>query len=402
MPVSEKSYVFSVGTGKGGCTLFALLRKGDCPLCHAGKGDSPRFQTAGNGCSPLFLGTLNKYEKSGRSRGPWGRGALVALAAMLALAAASCTDLQLRQYRDDRCIADYRYALGESYITVGDQKLCYQEAGAGETVLILPGLGTSIDYWQFVIPALASHYRVVAVDLPGFGKSDKPDASYELSWITDQVVAFMDAKGIGRASIIGGSMGGHVALMLALNHPERVSKLVLMGSVGNWEPPGLLLDAAIKTLWNDGLATEFLRQHWPELYAKMFKTKTPMTEGIFRYDMALRADGPKYYPYGRAASRAFRSILESTCRDRLGEIVCPVLLVWGEEDTIHSAADVALHFREHLADSRLVVVPDAAHEVMVDQPAAFNDLATAFLGSGTAAIHDRLPRAVALKATESK
>jgi len=54
-------YVFSVGTGKGGCTLFAPLRKGDCPLCHAGKGDSPRFQTAGNGCSPLFLATLNTY-----------------------------------------------------------------------------------------------------------------------------------------------------------------------------------------------------------------------------------------------------------------------------------------------------------------------------------------------------
>jgi 4,5:9,10-diseco-3-hydroxy-5,9,17-trioxoandrosta-1(10),2-diene-4-oate hydrolase len=311
-------------------------------------------------------------------RGAARRTVLVTLAAMLALAAASCTDLQLRQYRDDRCLAGYHYALGENYITVSGLKFCYQEAGAGETVLILPGLGTSIDYWQFVIPALASQYHVVAVDLPGFGKSDKPDASYELSWIADQVVAFMDAKRIGRASIIGGSMGGHLALLLALNHPERVSKLVLMGSVGNWEPPGLLLDAAIKTLWNDGLATDFLRQQWPELYAKMFKTKTPMTEEIFRYDMALRADGLKYYPYGRAASRAFRSILKSSCRDRLGEIASPVLLVWGEEDTIHSAADVALHFREHLPDSRLVVVPDAAHEVMVDQPGAFNDLVPAF------------------------
>lgn len=341
-------------------------------------------------------------EEDRRSRGALSRTALVALAAMLALAAASCTDLQLRQYRNDRCLANYHYALGENYITVSGLKLCYQEAGAGETVLILPGLGTSIDYWQFVIPALASHYHVVAVDLPGFGKSDKPDASYELSWIADEIVAFMDGKGIGRASIIGGSMGGHLALLLALNHPERVSKLVLMGSVGNWEPPGLLLDVAIKTLWNDGLATDFLRQQWPELYAKMFRTRTPMTEGIFHYDMALRADGPKYYPYGRAASRAFRSILKSSCRDRLGEIASPVLLVWGEEDTIHSAADVALHFREHLPDSRLVVVPDAAHEVMVDQPEVFSHLALAFLRSGTAAVHDRLPRSVALKAAQAK
>ncbi|MCX5684314.1 MAG: alpha/beta fold hydrolase [Planctomycetota bacterium] len=322
----------------------------------------------------------------------------LAIAAMLAISAASCADLRLRQYRDDACVANYRYALGESYVAVDGLKFCYQEAGAGETVLILPGLGTSIDYWQYVIPALASRYHVVAVDLPGFGKSDKPDAGYELSWLADKVFAFMDARGIGRASVIGGSMGGHLALLMALNHPERVSKLVLMGSVGNWEPPGLLLDTAIKTLWNDGLATTFLRERWPELYSKMFKTQTPMTEAIFHYDMALRADGPKYYPYGRAASRAFRSILKSSCRDRLGEINAPVLLVWGEEDAIHSAAEVALHFRQHLPDSRLVVVSDAAHEVMVDQPAAFNKLALAFLGSGTAGVQDRLPPSIAQKA----
>jgi hypothetical protein len=57
----RREYFYNRG-GKGGCTLFALLRKGDCTLCHAGKGDSPRFQEAGNGCSPLFLAPLNTYE----------------------------------------------------------------------------------------------------------------------------------------------------------------------------------------------------------------------------------------------------------------------------------------------------------------------------------------------------
>jgi hypothetical protein len=71
-------YVFSAGNGKGGCPLFALLRKGDCPLCRDGKGDSPRFQTAGNGCSPLFLTALNTYggmrdTPGGRPRGPCDR-----------------------------------------------------------------------------------------------------------------------------------------------------------------------------------------------------------------------------------------------------------------------------------------------------------------------------------------
>jgi pimeloyl-ACP methyl ester carboxylesterase len=186
-------------------------------------------------------------------------------------------------------------------------------------------------------------------------------------------------------------MGGHLALILALAHPERISKLVLMGSVGDWEPPGALLDAAIRTLWNDTLVTNYMREHWPEILARMFKHRTLFTERIFLYDMALRADAARYAPQGRAASRALKSIFYSSCRDHLPEVRQPVLLVWGEEDRIHSAADVGLYFRQHLSDSRLVVVPDAAHEVMVDRPEAFNRLVMDFLACGTAAVEDRLP-----------
>jgi 4,5:9,10-diseco-3-hydroxy-5,9,17-trioxoandrosta-1(10),2-diene-4-oate hydrolase len=319
------------------------------------------------------------------------RIALGLLLPLLALSAVACADLQLRPYRDPQLLDEYRYALGEQYCDVGGLRICYQDMGLGEAVLILPGLGTSIDYWQYTIPALAARHRVVAMDLPGFGKSDKPDASYELSWIVDQVVAFMDAKGIGRATIIGGSMGGHLGLMLALNHPERVTKLVLMGSVGNWEPPDPLRDTAIKVLWYDSLFINGMRERWPEIFAKMFKRQTPLTQLIFRYDMALRADAARYQPQGRAASRALRSIIYSSCRDRLGEVRCPVLLVWGEEDAVHPASEVGVYFREHLPDSRLVVVADAAHEVMVDQPEVFNRLVLAFLERGTAGVEDRFP-----------
>jgi pimeloyl-ACP methyl ester carboxylesterase len=335
---------------------------------------------------------MARAERGAERRAACWRHAAAALALLLALGAASCTDLRLRPYRDDRLVRDYRYALGEQYIKVDGLRLCYQEAGTGETVLILPGLGTSIDYWQFTIPALAAHYRVVAVDPPGFGKSDKPDVDYELTWIADEIVAFMDAKGIGRASIVGGSMGGHLALILALKHPERVSRLVLMGSVGDWPPPDPFRDMAIKILWHDEPVTAYLRQHWPEIFGKMFKKSTLFTASVLRYDMALRADGPRYFPYGRAAARALRSILYSSCRDRLGEIACPVLLVWGEEDRIHSADEAGRYFREHLPDSRLVVVLDAAHEVMADQPEVFNGLVLKFLRSGTAEIEDRPPR----------
>ncbi|MBN2583472.1 MAG: alpha/beta hydrolase [Planctomycetes bacterium] len=304
------------------------------------------------------------------------------LVGLMAVGCASCGDLRLAGYRDDVFLKEYTYALGENYLQVGDLKYCYQEMGQGEDVLILPGLGTNIDFWQENIPVLAQHYHVVAVDPPGFGKSDKPDVSYELSWIVDRVVDFMDAKGLQRVSIVGGSMGGHLGLIMALKHPDRVAKLVLMGSVGDWPPPTGMTDFALKHLWNDALCVDVLRERWPEIYAKMFKYETPMTERIFRYQMALRANKAAYAAEGRTFSRSLLSIFYSSCRDRLGEVACPVLLVWGAEDTIHPPT-AGENFRDHLPDARLVVVSDSGHEVMVDQKDIFDDLLLEFFRYGT-------------------
>lgn len=307
---------------------------------------------------------------------------------VLAAATAGCTDLKLSQYRDDRFLEEYRYALGEKYIDVGGLRLCYQEYGAGPTLIILPGLGTSIDFWQLNVPVLAEQFHVVPVDLPGFGKSDKPDASYELPWICDRIVAFMDAKGIPKASFIGGSMGGHLALLLALNHPERVDKIIMMGSTGAWSPPGLLLDIGIKLLWNDVLVIDYMRAHWPEIYKLMMRTDSDMTRRIFRYQMANRAAGGRFAAEGRASSRALRSIFYNSCRSRLGDVSVPVLLIWGDADEVHPPDD-AFYMRRRMPDARLYLVPDSGHEAMIDQAAIFDRVVTAFLHHGTAGVEDR-------------
>ena len=326
-----------------------------------------------------------------------GRGAgrllLVLVLPVLAISTASCcTDLRLLPYRDDTLVEQYHYALGEQYITVGGLTLCYQEQGEGEPILILPGLATSIDYWQFNIPALAAGHRVVALDLPGLGKSAKPaDAGYEMSWLVERIVEFMDAKGVGRAAVIGGSAGGHLGLMLALAHPERVSKLVLVGTVGNWDPMTPLQDLAIRCFWTDAAAVHLLRVGWPIVFGWLFEQPSEFSKYLRRYDMALRADRARYTPYGRATGRTMKSLLYSTCRDRLGEIKCPVLLVYGEHDHIHRGENLEKHYREHLPDVRLVLVPHAAHAVMVDQPAIFNQRVLEFLAGGTAAVPAQVP-----------
>jgi pimeloyl-ACP methyl ester carboxylesterase len=245
-------------------------------------------------------------------------------------------------------------------------------------VLILPGLGTSIDFWQLVIPALAERHHVVAIDPPGIGKSDKPDQCYRLDCIAAQIVTFMDAKGIDRAHLIGGSMGGHLALILAHRIPGRVEKLVLMGSCGAWPEPSPYINLAIRLLWSDALVTDHVRRNWEHIYNGLFERESEVRSAILRYQLARLADLKVYRDEGRAFSRSLRSIFYSSCRPFMSEIPQPALLIWGEHDRIHLNNE-AEYLRDNLPDARLVIVPGAGHEVMIDDPGRFNRLVLAFL-----------------------
>jgi pimeloyl-ACP methyl ester carboxylesterase len=306
------------------------------------------------------------------------------------LGATGCTDLMLARYRDDAFLQNYHYVLGEQYLVVEGLRVCYQELGQGDTVVILPGLATSIDFWQLTIPELAKRYHVIAIDPPGFGKSDKPEVAYDLSWLCDQIVAFMDAKEIHHASFIGGSLGGQLAMLIALSHPERVDSLVLMGSSGAWPAPGFLLAGALVVFWNDAVVVDHMRRNWPQTFRKMFLQDGPVVQRLFHYQMSMRANIRAYWREGRASSRSLRSIFFHSCLMRLREVRRPVLLVWGEHDQIHLGSE-ALALRAGLPDSRLVVVPDAGHEVMLDQPGAFNRVVLDFLQDGTSAVSDAIP-----------
>lgn len=322
-------------------------------------------------------------------RSPFGRAnSRAIMSALLGVAIAGCTDLRLARYRDDRLVADYRYALGEQSLVVDDLRIVYQEFGRGPTLVIIPGLATSIDFWQLNIPALAQRFHVIALDPPGLGKSAKPDHSYDLPWMCDRIRAFLDARGVGRFSVMGGSLGGHLALMLALNHPQRVDHLIMMGSTGAWPPPGPLLDVGLRILWNEWIVADYIRGNWPRIFDSMFARRTELTDRIFRYQMAIRADGPRYAPEGRAAARALKSIFYSSCRSRLGELKPPLLLIWGADDRIHPPDD-AFYIRRRVHASRLVILPDAGHEVMLDLSETFNAIVTDFLTHGVNGVEDR-------------
>ena len=113
-------------------------------------------------------------------------------------------------------------------------KTNYLDRGAGTPVILIHGSGpgvTAYANWRLVIPDLARHFRVLAPDMAGFGYSDKP-GNYTMAGWASQIIGFLDALNLQRASLVGNSFGGALAMRIAIDQPDRVDRLVLMGAMG--------------------------------------------------------------------------------------------------------------------------------------------------------------------------
>ncbi len=118
------------------------------------------------------------------------------------------------------------------YLTLHGDRIAYRDAGSGETLLLIHGMAGSSDTWRAMVPQLAKKYRVVAPDLLGHGRSDKPRGDYSLGafavWLRD----LLDEVGVTRATIVGQSLGGGVAMQFVYQHPDYCQRLVLISSGG--------------------------------------------------------------------------------------------------------------------------------------------------------------------------
>ena len=122
----------------------------------------------------------------------------------------------------------------DQYVQVGRINTRFRALGnGGSDVILIHGLGGYLEHWTENIEPLADHHRVYALDLVGFGRSDKPEAAYSMPFFARFVRDFMDGQGIERATLAGNSLGGSIALQFAIDFPERVEKLVLDFLAGN-------------------------------------------------------------------------------------------------------------------------------------------------------------------------
>ena len=257
-------------------------------------------------------------------------------------------------------------------ITLHGDRVAYRDEGAGEVLLLIHGMGGSSSSWREIVPKLAKKYRVIAPDLLGHGQSDKPRGDYSLGafavWLRD----LLDALDIPKATVIGHSLGGGVAMQFAHQHRDYCQRLVLISSGGLGADVGRTL--RILSLPGAELVLPLIASRPAIKTGNALRSWLSSDQGPTRFSETLRAHASLSNRENRQAFlRTLRSVV-----DHRGQAVCalnrlhfhvdlPALIISGEQDRVIPAAHArAAH--NALPNSRLHVIPGVWHHPQVERP----------------------------------
>jgi pimeloyl-ACP methyl ester carboxylesterase len=267
-------------------------------------------------------------------------------------------------------------------VDIEGSRVNYVDIGEGERepVVFVHGLGGCWQNWLENIPRFAQERRVVALDLPGFGYSEMPDGEISVSRYGRCVNAVCDRLGLEKIALVGNSMGGFVSAETAIAFPERVERLVLAAAAGISITNLSRQTAMTWARTVSAVATYGAARH--RVVAARPRLRHVALALVARHPSLLKPD-LVYEGLMRGVGKegfmpAMHALLEYDFTDRLPEIRCPTLVVWGEEDLIIGVDD-ADEFERLIPNSRKLIMKDTGHIPMVERPQVFNDCLAEFL-----------------------
>lgn len=267
---------------------------------------------------------------------------------------------------------------GGTLIDLDGRRTHYVEAGEGPIVILVHGFNLDLNTWSTNLDALARHFKVYALDLWGSGFSTREPLDYGYPLFAEQIRSFMDHLEISKAHLVGHSMGGGTSIYFSVRHPDRVQRLVLVGSVGVPRPLPLRarffelpwIPEFLFGLKIDAIRKNNLRDYW------IYDPARLTDEWFKRFSLHQKIEG---------SSRATLSVLRKdffNTLDReihaLARLDIAVLMIWGRHDRA-VPVDSGQKMHRILTGSRLEIFEDAAHLVSFDQPEAFNRAVIDFL-----------------------
>jgi pimeloyl-ACP methyl ester carboxylesterase len=259
-------------------------------------------------------------------------------------------------------------------------------ADARQPLVFVHGLSGSWPNWLEQLPVFAAERRVVTLDLPGFGHSPMPREQISISGYARLLDRLLGELGIDAAVLVGNSMGGFIAAELAIAFPQRVERLVLVSAAGisttaQAQPGTVRVVPALRRLERVLAMSGAWVASKSDTVARRARLREALLNVVVRHPgrlapalaaEQLRGAGKPGFLQG------LQAVLDYDIRERLPEIACPTLIVWGAGDRLITVKDADV-FAELIPNSRKVVFADTGHMAMLERPAEFNALLADFL-----------------------
>jgi 2-hydroxy-6-oxonona-2,4-dienedioate hydrolase/4,5:9,10-diseco-3-hydroxy-5,9,17-trioxoandrosta-1(10),2-diene-4-oate hydrolase len=266
------------------------------------------------------------------------------------------------------------------FVQANGMQIHYHDLGQGEPLILIHGGGPGASGWSNYsrnAEELAKHFRVIVIDLPGYGKSDKkasPASVFE--FMSDTVLAFMDALKIDKASFVGNSLGGGTSLKFCIRFPDRTNRLILMGAAGGL-PVFSGFSEGGKHLFNyyqgTGPSLEKLRAFLNYLVYDPRQVSDELLKLRFE-----ASNDPEIVANPPLRGLARRHPEDELWRERLSDLPHKTLLIWGREDGTVTLDSAFIYLRT-LPNAQLHVFPQCGHWAQWERADEFNELVTNFL-----------------------
>lgn len=297
---------------------------------------------------------------------------------LTALLIAGCAGIRYAD-EDPLPFKDIDYGYDVQY-TDSDPSIAYIDEGSGDkTLLMVHGLASNAGFWRYNIDAFAREFRVIVVDLPGYGKSDKGDYPYGMNFYAKELVNLIDELSLENVVYLGHSMGGQIGITLALNYPDEIEQLILAAPAGiekfdpgegEWLVNAFSIESTVK-------ATE------PQIRANLsinFYRWSSEWEWMVEERVRMAKDKPEMREFAFTVMQSIEAMIDEPTADFLTDLTIPTTIIYGKYDGLipnrylNPGFPSAVFERGDMLipNSTLIEIDEAGHMIMIEKPEEFN------------------------------